>query len=103
MAGALGIEDVIFGTNADGGNSHAAAARQGIPAILVETGQLGERDPDTAPAARRRPVRRSCAGSASWTPNGPRSPRPSANGSGPAASPPRPPASGTRSSPPATT
>lgn len=48
MAGALGIEDVIFGMNADGGNSHAAAARQGIPAILVETGQLGERDADTA-------------------------------------------------------
>ncbi|KKD02701.1 succinylglutamate desuccinylase/aspartoacylase domain-containing protein [Streptomyces sp. WM6386] len=48
MAGALGIEDVIFGLNADGGNSHAAAARQGVPAILVETGQLGERDADTA-------------------------------------------------------
>jgi predicted deacylase len=48
MAGALGIEDVIFGMNADGGNSHAAAARQGIPAILVETGQLGERAPETA-------------------------------------------------------
>ncbi|MEU9331470.1 succinylglutamate desuccinylase/aspartoacylase family protein [Streptomyces canus] len=48
MAGVLGIEDVIFGLNADGGNSHAAAARQGIPAILVETGQLGERDPETA-------------------------------------------------------
>ncbi|MCX5250591.1 succinylglutamate desuccinylase/aspartoacylase family protein [Streptomyces sp. NBC_00201] len=48
MAGALGIEDVIFGMNADGGNSHAAAARQGIPAILVETGQLGERDPEAA-------------------------------------------------------
>ena len=48
MAGALGIEDVIFGMNADGGNSHATAARQGVPAILVETGQLGERDADTA-------------------------------------------------------
>ncbi|MDQ0604683.1 putative deacylase [Streptomyces canus] len=48
MAGALGIEDVIFGMNADGGNSHAAAARQGVPSILVETGQLGERDADTA-------------------------------------------------------
>ncbi|MEV7891777.1 succinylglutamate desuccinylase/aspartoacylase family protein [Streptomyces sp. NPDC002817] len=48
MADALGIEDVIFGMNADGGNSHAAAARQGVPAILVETGQLGERDADTA-------------------------------------------------------
>ncbi|MEH0580547.1 succinylglutamate desuccinylase/aspartoacylase family protein [Streptomyces sp. B21-108] len=50
MARSLGIEDVVFGTNADGGNSHAAAARQGVPAILVETGQLGERD---ASAARR--------------------------------------------------
>ncbi|MEU9919319.1 succinylglutamate desuccinylase/aspartoacylase family protein [Streptomyces sp. NPDC051001] len=50
MAGALGIEDVIFGLNAEGGNSHAAAARQGIPAILVETGQLGERDAETARA-----------------------------------------------------
>lgn len=48
MAGALGIEDVIFGLNADGGNSHAAAARQGIPSILVENGQLGERDADAA-------------------------------------------------------
>ena len=48
MAGAVGIEDVIFGLNADGGNSHAAAARQGVPAILVETGQLGERDADTS-------------------------------------------------------
>ncbi|MGW1025715.1 succinylglutamate desuccinylase/aspartoacylase family protein [Streptomyces sp. NPDC002577] len=44
MARALGIEDVILGLDAGGGNSHAAAARQGIPAILVETGQLGERD-----------------------------------------------------------
>ncbi|MFF0087606.1 succinylglutamate desuccinylase/aspartoacylase family protein [Streptomyces canus] len=48
MAAALGIEDVVLGLNADGGNSHAAAARHGIPAILVETGQLGERDPETA-------------------------------------------------------
>ncbi|MFF3332927.1 succinylglutamate desuccinylase/aspartoacylase family protein [Streptomyces sp. NPDC002888] len=48
MAEALGIEDVIFGMNADGGNSHAAAARRGVPAILVETGQLGERDAGTA-------------------------------------------------------
>lgn len=48
MAAALGIEDVVLGPNTDGGNSHAAAARQGIPAILVETGRLGERDPGTA-------------------------------------------------------
>ena len=45
IARAVGIEDVIFGQNAEGGNSHAAAVRQGVPAILVETGQLGERDP----------------------------------------------------------
>ncbi|MGY0057796.1 succinylglutamate desuccinylase/aspartoacylase family protein [Streptomyces sp. LZ34] len=48
LARAVGIEDVIVGPHADGGNSHAAAARRGIPAVLVETGQLGERDPDTA-------------------------------------------------------
>ncbi|MPY59934.1 succinylglutamate desuccinylase/aspartoacylase family protein [Streptomyces spongiae] len=48
MARSLGIEDVILGLNAEGGNSHAAAARQGVPAILVETGELGERDPKTA-------------------------------------------------------
>ncbi|CAL9326528.1 succinylglutamate desuccinylase/aspartoacylase family protein [Streptomyces sp. SudanB52_2052] len=47
MAHAVGYELVIFGTSADGGNSHAAANRQGIPAILVETGQLGDRDPAT--------------------------------------------------------
>ncbi|MFF4503072.1 succinylglutamate desuccinylase/aspartoacylase family protein [Streptomyces sp. NPDC001401] len=48
MARSAGIEDVVIGLNADGGNSHAAAARQGVPAILVETGQLGERNPETA-------------------------------------------------------
>ncbi|QWB28563.1 succinylglutamate desuccinylase/aspartoacylase family protein [Streptomyces koelreuteriae] len=48
MAHSVGIEDVILGLNAEGGNSHAAAARQGIPAILVETGDLGERDPAIA-------------------------------------------------------
>lgn len=48
MAAAVGIRDVVVGRDADGGNSHAAAARQGIPAILVEAGHLGERDPDTA-------------------------------------------------------
>ncbi|MFB7928252.1 succinylglutamate desuccinylase/aspartoacylase family protein [Streptomyces sp. NPDC056039] len=48
MARSVGIEDVILGLNAEGGNSHAAAARQGIPAILVETGDLGERDPAVA-------------------------------------------------------
>ena len=48
MASVIGHEDVVLGLNADGGNSHAAAARLGIPAILVETGQLGERDPRAA-------------------------------------------------------
>ncbi|GAB2961169.1 M14 family metallopeptidase [Saccharothrix stipae] len=48
MARVIGYEDVIVGLHADGGNSHAAAARLGIPAIIVETGQLGERDPRAA-------------------------------------------------------
>ena len=47
MAHAVGYPDVILGTDATGGNSHAAAARQGVPAILIETGQLGDRDPAT--------------------------------------------------------
>ncbi|MFF5980632.1 succinylglutamate desuccinylase/aspartoacylase family protein [Streptomyces olindensis] len=46
MAHAVGYERVLIGRNAQGGNSHAAAARQGIPAILIETGQLGDREPD---------------------------------------------------------
>ncbi|MET9508617.1 succinylglutamate desuccinylase/aspartoacylase family protein [Streptomyces flavidovirens] len=48
MAHALGIRDVVLGLNAEGGNSHAAAARHGIPALLVETGDRGERDPAAA-------------------------------------------------------
>ncbi|MFI0445400.1 succinylglutamate desuccinylase/aspartoacylase family protein [Actinomadura sp. 6N118] len=47
MAHAVGYEHVIFGRDAEDGNSHAAAARQGIPAILIETGQLGDRDTAT--------------------------------------------------------
>ncbi|NGO45004.1 succinylglutamate desuccinylase/aspartoacylase family protein [Streptomyces ureilyticus] len=47
MAHAVGYERVIFGTSPDGGNSHAAANRQGVPAILVETGKLGDRDSAT--------------------------------------------------------
>ena len=47
MAHAVGYERVIFGTSPDGGNSHAAANRQGVPAILIETGQLGDREPAT--------------------------------------------------------
>jgi hypothetical protein len=48
LAGSFGIEDVILGLNAAGGNSHAAAARRGISAVLVEVGQLGRRDEATA-------------------------------------------------------
>ncbi len=44
LARSAGIPDVILGADAEGGNSHAAAARRGIPAILIEKGQLGERD-----------------------------------------------------------
>ncbi|WP_037682367.1 succinylglutamate desuccinylase/aspartoacylase family protein [Streptomyces griseus] len=47
MAHAVGYERVIYGTSAADGNSHAAANRQGVPAILVETGQLGDRAPAT--------------------------------------------------------
>ncbi|MET9680398.1 succinylglutamate desuccinylase/aspartoacylase family protein [Streptomyces coeruleorubidus] len=46
MADAVGYERVLRGRDAQGGNTHAAAARQGIPAILIETGQLGDRGPD---------------------------------------------------------
>lgn len=44
MAHAVGYERVMPRPFPDGGNSHAAANRQGIPAILIETGQLGDRD-----------------------------------------------------------
>lgn len=47
MAHAVGYEHVVFGRSADGGNSHAAANRLGIPAVLIETGQRGDRDPAT--------------------------------------------------------
>jgi predicted deacylase len=47
MAHAVGYERVMPRALPDGGNSHAAANRQGIPAILIETGQLGDRDPAT--------------------------------------------------------
>lgn len=46
-ARAMGIEDVILGRTTEGGNSHASAARHGIPALLVEAGQRGDRDPAT--------------------------------------------------------
>ncbi|WP_234389950.1 succinylglutamate desuccinylase/aspartoacylase family protein [Streptomyces sp. MMG1533] len=48
LAGSFGIEDVILGLKPDGGNSHAAAARRGISAVLVEVGELGRRDAATA-------------------------------------------------------
>jgi predicted deacylase len=51
LAGSFGIEDVIIGLTAEGGNSHAAAARRGVSAVLVEVGELGQRD---EPTARRR-------------------------------------------------
>ncbi|GAA2424924.1 succinylglutamate desuccinylase/aspartoacylase domain-containing protein [Streptomyces coeruleofuscus] len=47
MAHAVGYERVMPRPLPDGGNSHAAANRQGIPGILIETGQLGDRDPAT--------------------------------------------------------
>ncbi|WP_257004358.1 succinylglutamate desuccinylase/aspartoacylase family protein [Streptomyces sp. SA15] len=47
MARSVGYRDVIVGLTADGGNSHAAAARQGIAAILIETGTAGDRTPAT--------------------------------------------------------
>ncbi|MFJ8363786.1 succinylglutamate desuccinylase/aspartoacylase family protein [Streptomyces sp. NPDC093984] len=48
LAGSFGIEDVIVGLTPEGGNSHAAAARRGISAVLVEVGALGQRDGATA-------------------------------------------------------
>ncbi|KFG04805.1 ectoine utilization protein EutE [Streptomyces scabiei] len=48
LAGSFGIEDVILGLTPEGGNSHAAAARRGISAVLVEVGELGRRDEATA-------------------------------------------------------
>lgn len=48
MAHVIGYDDVVVGLHADDGNSHAAAVRRGIPAVLIETGQFGERDPRAA-------------------------------------------------------
>ncbi|KPI05846.1 Succinylglutamate desuccinylase/aspartoacylase [Actinobacteria bacterium OK074] len=48
IAVSLGIPDLVLGLSAEGGNSHAAAARCGIPSVLVESGQLGSRDADAA-------------------------------------------------------
>ncbi|GAA2300288.1 succinylglutamate desuccinylase/aspartoacylase family protein [Streptomyces hawaiiensis] len=48
MAHAVGYERVMpLPLLPDGGNSHAAANLRGIPAILIETGQFGDRDPAT--------------------------------------------------------
>lgn len=44
LAHAFGLRDVIVGSNAEGGNSHAAASRAGIRALLVEVGAGGSRD-----------------------------------------------------------
>jgi predicted deacylase len=41
LAQAVGYEYVVRSPDAKGGNSHAAAARAGIPAVLIETGELG--------------------------------------------------------------
>ncbi|MFF5982360.1 succinylglutamate desuccinylase/aspartoacylase family protein [Streptomyces olindensis] len=48
LAGSFGIQDVILGLTPEGGNSHAAAARRNISAVLVEVGELGRRDEATA-------------------------------------------------------
>ena len=48
MARSVGYRDVIVGPSSEGGNSHAAAARRGISAVLVEVGELGQRDGATA-------------------------------------------------------
>ncbi|MBW8805322.1 MAG: succinylglutamate desuccinylase/aspartoacylase family protein [Catenulisporales bacterium] len=48
LARSCGVEDVILGLTPDGGNSHAAAARRGVCAVLVEVGELGQRDAATA-------------------------------------------------------
>ncbi|MEU6147683.1 succinylglutamate desuccinylase/aspartoacylase family protein [Streptomyces sp. NPDC047081] len=47
LAHSFGVEDVVLGLTAEGGNSHAAAARRGISAVLVEVGGLGQRDEAT--------------------------------------------------------
>lgn len=41
LAHAVGYQYVVRSADASGGNSHAAAARSGIPAVLIETGELG--------------------------------------------------------------
>lgn len=48
LARSCGVEDVIVGPTTEGGNSHAAAARRGVCAVLVEVGELGQRDAATA-------------------------------------------------------
>ncbi len=46
LAEAFGLADVVRGKTAGGGNSHAAATRERIVALLIEAGQLGERSPE---------------------------------------------------------
>jgi predicted deacylase len=42
-AEAFGFEHIVRGRAPDGGNSHAAVTRRGIPAMLIELGQRGYR------------------------------------------------------------
>jgi hypothetical protein len=45
LAEAFGLEDVVRGKSPSGGNSHAAATRENIVALLVDVGQYGTRSP----------------------------------------------------------
>ncbi len=43
LAEAFGLPDIVRGPSAEGGNTHAAATRAGIPSVLIEIGSLGSR------------------------------------------------------------
>lgn len=45
LAEAFGVADVVRGKSPSGGNSHAAAARENIAALLVDVGEYGSRSP----------------------------------------------------------
>ena len=51
LAHAYGLRDVLVGTIAAGGNSHAAASRVGVRALLVEIGAGGSREEHHVTAA----------------------------------------------------